>query len=646
MLKRILLYTACMAVSLAGYAQEFKLGKVSIEELKERVHPKDTSASAAVLFKKTMRYFEPVGNDFDLVTETQYRIKIYKKSGYDYAKDQTGFRTRGSSYADYSDAYTYNLVNGQIEKTKLSSDGQFTEKVNDTYSLKKIMMPNVKEGSIIEYRIKTKQGSYGVIPDFAFQYSIPVNVVEYQWIVPEYFTYNTYMSGYVPITKSVPERRRGPNNMYSEVVTIFKGKDVPAIKDEDYVSNIRNYMSILKMELSMVKIPNQMVETISVDWPSLISAIYAHKDFGTELKLKSYFEQDVTPLLAGAASNTDRINIIFKYVQERMKWDEYNGYLCDKGVKKAYNEKSGNTAEINLMLVAMLRNAGLSANPVLVSTRANGIALYPNHSAYNYVIAAVENDNKIVLLDATSKYTVPGVLPRRAINWVGRMIRPDGSSAEVELTPKAAAKEAISVSAALDASGKVTGKMREQYYDNFAHNFRENFSEVSKESYLEGIEKQFSGIAINDYKAENTKDLSKPVMEEYSFEHASVADVVGDKIFFNPLLFLADDENPFKQEKREYPVDFTYPRQVRYNVSITLPEGYTVESLPKPAVLKMEDEIGTFKYNLQTAGKQLQLIAVYEINHAMVPQSYYPTLKDFFGKMVEKQQEKVVLKKI
>ena len=33
-------------------AQKFELGKVSIEELQEKVHPKDTAAVAAILFKK------------------------------------------------------------------------------------------------------------------------------------------------------------------------------------------------------------------------------------------------------------------------------------------------------------------------------------------------------------------------------------------------------------------------------------------------------------------------------------------------------------------------------------------------------------------------------------------------------------------
>lgn len=647
MIKKIILTAFLIACCSATYAQEFKLGRVTVDELKEKVHPADTSAPAAILYKKGRTYFMLYDGHFNMVTEVEMRIKIYKKTGYDYATQKLSYYTGGRSiFVDFSDACTYNLENGAIVKTKMKSDGDFTEKINDDISIKKIMLPNVKEGSVIEYSYKIRTPYYSVIPDWRFQYSIPVNNVEYFVATPQYFTYNTYLVGYIPVNATQPKTKAGSGNSFTETYVTYSASNIPALKDEDFVNNIDNYTSTLKMELAMVQYPNQSPERLSMDWPSLTKWIYEHNDFGGELKSKSYFETDLNAVLAGTVSTTDKLNAIFKYVQERMKWDEEESYFCEKGVKKAYNEKTGNSAEINLILVAMLRQAGLSANPVLVSTRDNGIALYPNRSAYNYVVAAVENDNKVVLLDATSKNTVPNLLPVRAINWIGRMIRPDGSSAEVDLMPKVNAKEAITIAASLESSGKVTGKARDQYFDNFGYSYRERFSNISKESYIEMMEKRNKGLIVNEFKVDNLKDLSKPVMEEYSFEHTAAVDVVGDKVFFNPLLFLAEDENPFKQEKREYPVDFTFPQQMRYSVNVTIPAGYTVESMPKPAMIKMEDGLGSFKYNVQNTGSQIQLLAVYEINHAALPQDYYPTLRDFYMKMIEKQQEKVVLKKL
>ena len=115
-------------------AQEFKLGKVSIAELEEKSHPKDTSAVAAILYKKgisKIEYSESEG--FVLITRVDTRIKIYKKEGTDWANQSVGYyigSNDSKERVDFSDVNTYNLVNGKIEKTKLKSDGVFEEQVN------------------------------------------------------------------------------------------------------------------------------------------------------------------------------------------------------------------------------------------------------------------------------------------------------------------------------------------------------------------------------------------------------------------------------------------------------------------------------------------------------------------------------------
>lgn len=166
------------------------------------------------------------------------------------------------------------------------------------------------------------------------------------------------------------------------------------------------------------------------------------------------------------------------------------------------------------MLTAMLRHAGLDANPVLVSTRDNGVAVYPTRYAYNYVIAGVKTDGKTVLLDATSKYSKPGIIPIRALNWEGRMIKKNGDNEEVNLAPMLLSKESISLSADIKADGSISGKARDQYNDYDAYQFRERYAGVNEQSYLEKLEKDLNNIEIVDYKVTNQKDLTKPVLEE------------------------------------------------------------------------------------------------------------------------------------
>ena len=93
---------------------------------------------------------------------------------------------------------------------------------------------------------------------------------------------------------------------------------------------------------------------------------------------------------------------IFQYVKSKMNWDGYTGVGCSQGVRKAYKEGTGNVAEINLMLIAMFKYAGLNANPILVSTRSHGIPLFPTRNGFNYVVAGLEIQNDLILFDARS----------------------------------------------------------------------------------------------------------------------------------------------------------------------------------------------------------------------------------------------------
>lgn len=111
------------------------------------------------------------------------------------------------------------------------------------------------------------------------------------------------------------------------------------------------------------------------------------------------------------------------------------------------------------------------------------------------------------------------------------------------------------------------------------------------------------------------------------------------------MLYFTGKQNPFKQDEREFPIDFGYPWQDKYMINITLPEGYVVESLPKPAAVAMEENIGSFKYNAAVQGNLIQISVTLDINYPNVSNVYYKTLKDFYQMVIDKQNEKIVLKR-
>lgn len=655
--------------SMTCFSQSYELGKVTVAELEEKEHPMEKDAEAAVLFDIGKTFFEfDINKGFKLVTEVTTKIKVYKKEGYSFADISVPIYVGDSEKetVNFSKTFTYNLVNGKIEKTKMKSDGEFTEKVNKYWSVVKISLPNVREGSIIEYKYELTSPFLSNLPEWYFQKSIPVNFSKYETIIPEYLVYNPRIKGYVlpKVTTSskstrynYTEKERSGNWVsktsfsyenieYKESITTYILDTSPSMKDEDFVSNIKDYTAGVSHELSIIKYPNSPIKTLSYSWEDVCKNIYDNENFGSELKKTGYFESDIEQLLQGKNTREEKIVTLLEYVKKQVKWNNFNGIFCDDGVKTAYKNRTGNVAEINLMLVSMLRHAGIEANPILVSTKSNGIPLFPSRTAFNYVICAVEIPDGIIMLDATDMNSGLNIMPTRVLNWQGRLIRKEGSSVFVDLRPSFVSKENTLGLLSIDIEGNVSGKLRTQYFDYNAYRFRNNYMNQNKENYLESLEKKLGQIEIDDYLVTNENLLSKPVLEEFSFKHSDLIEVIGDKMYFSPLLFYSLTENPFKAEKRDYPIDFVYPQEDKYTITINLPDGYSVESVPQNTVFAIENSLLVYKFNLIATEGKIQMGATLTINESLITPNYYNDLKDFFKRVVENQSEKIVLKKI
>jgi len=633
-------------------AQKFELGKVTIQELTEKENPKDTSAPAAILFKKGRTFFTYNEQSGFLANHIyEFRVKIYKKEGLSWATQKVsyyvGYENLRDDKVTFSDAATYNLENGAVVKTKLNSEGSFKEKVNKNWNVASIALPNVKVGSVIEFKYTLKSEDLVRLPDFDFQYEIPVNYFEYKSEIPEFFIYKTLLVGtYKPeMSADVEPIKQVYGSNYKQINSFYSGVDVPALQEENFVNNINNFKGSIQNELELKRFPDKPVVNYTKTWEGLAESTYKDADFAKELGNRSFYEEDLKKILLNVNSPKQRLDTIFKFVQNRMNWNKKKGYYVDKGVKKAYEEKTGNTAEINLLLISMLKTAKIQVHPVLVSTVENGVPVFPNRTVFNYLIAAAEIDGEQILLDATSKFTVPNILPLNVLNWKGRLIKENGSSEEVELIPSKFSVINNTISAFIDPQqAKIEGSLSLQKTDYNALIFREKFGTKTNENNIEKLEQQFNGIELEDYRAEN-QDLLKPVTEKASFSIDKAYDIIGGKLFLNPLLFFAYKSNPFKLEKRQMPIYFGFPEQRKFNLFLQIPEGYKVESLPSPIRIVMEDKAASYTMNIMSDENQIQIKVTQEISKAIFAAEDYSMIKDFFQKIIEIQNDKIILKK-
>lgn len=434
---------------------------------------------------------------------------------------------------------------------------------------------------------------------------------------------------------------------YRGMQDIFDAENIPALKnDEPYVNNIANYRGGVKYELSSIKMPNSMPKFYASTWDKVTKEIYDSQGFGGELKKSNYYKNDLAVLLSSSNTEIEKIADIYQLVKSKVKWNGYYGKSSDAGVRRAYKEGTGNSADINLMLTSMLRSAGIEAHPVLVSTRNNGVPLFPTSRGFNYVVSVAFIGEKYVLLDATEPYGVPNILPVRALNWNGRIVRKNGSSSWIPLgSSSSPAIEDHNVNAKINVEeGIVEGLIRSKYDNLNALNFRNRYNSVKDEEVQSKLEEDYN-IEIENFRINNKTALGKPIVRMVKFSSEDLIEGINNKLYINPLLFFTRSVNPFKSEERKFPVDFSSPWKDSYAISFAVPEGYTVESLPETMAIGMSDDIGVFKFQVKQVGNKITVMSVIQFNQGKINPTHYKELKDFYKKMIDKEAEKIVLVK-
>ncbi|WP_288955772.1 DUF3857 domain-containing protein [uncultured Polaribacter sp.] len=654
-MKRILI-TLLLISQFSIVAQNYKFGKVSKQELEEKFYPLDSTADAAYLYRSRRTYFDFIlseGN-FHVVNEYHERIKIYTKKGYELATKIIPYYSPSSGSKESVNnikGYTFSLEKGKVVKEKLSKKSVFREKRNQYYSIKKIAMPNVKEGVVLEIKYKLISPRFWSVDDLKFQFNIPVKKIDYQIEIPEYYGFNKRSTGYFYVKMEEKSKTGTIGSDFTYVIDIFKfnADNIPAIRDDEpFVSSVRNYRAGLKLELrhiDMIGIGGDL-KTYSTSWNNVSKSIYKSSKFGSELNKSNFYEKDIEQILAVAKTPAQKVGAIFQFVKKRVKWDGVYGLYTEKGVKKAYKERLGNVADVNLLLTSMLRSAGLNANPVLVSTRDNGVPLFPTMDGFNYVISIVEfRDGSYVLLDATEPYSLPNLLPVRDLNWNGRKIEKSGYSSWVKLGSSKPATEENTVMVKISEDKVVEGMMRTRYSNLKALNFRKRNNHKKDEDLITNLEEN-KNLEIEDFKIQNQDNIGKPIIRNIRFTSEDLIEEINGKLYLEPLLFLSEHQNPFKLEERKFPVDFATPWKDKHVVIISIPKGYKVESIPKSIAIGLPNSMGVFRFKVVQMGDNINTTASIEINRSIIGPKHYTALKDFYGQLVSKESEKIVLVKM
>ena len=693
MIKKLLVFGRCSAGALAllgaatGQAQqapvkvvEIKFGKPELVDFEAKSFVADSAAPAVVLYDYGATRFRLNGLSFQLESERTTRIKILKKAGYDVATVEVPLYHRGQDEEKLVGlkGFTYNEVGGKMEKVKLEVSQAFTEERSKNIRVRKFTLPNVREGSVIEYSYTVTSDFLSQFQDWTFQREIPTRWSEFKAVIPEYFDYKMLMQGYEPLALQTREQTAtqyvasdrvqvadGPNGFNgqqsshgatrSEAITAtatsyhWAMQNVPALRDEPYMTTMRDYVARLNFELAGQRMPGGAYQNVLGTWTKINQELREEENFGGQLSRASFLDAALKPLVAQYPNPAERAAAVRALVVKNMKYDGTTGFVASGSLRKSYELHRGTAADLNLLLIAALRQAGLPAEAVLLSTRAHGRVdqNFPLLQQFNYVVALLPlADGQELLLDATEPLLPAGTLPRRCLSQVGRLVTSkEGEGRWVSLTPTQGHNHFQQVTLKVDEQGNLSGQVREEHAGYAGAAARERLQQLGEKKYVTELAGQHAGWELPSYQFSAVEAMDKPLALNYELRRPASTPGAAQELYVSPLASFGDGQNPFRHPDRTYPVDFGAPTQEVILLTLTLPPGYAAE-LPKPAVLELPDQGGRYLYSATSpAPGTVQLLSRLTLTKPVYGAGEYAALREFYRLALAKQAEALVLRK-
>ena len=625
-------------------------GKVDIADLQMKQCDFETDAEALKLLDYGDVEYELVDNGFRMKMTKRTRIKIFNKKGFNQADVKLRYyaKDRLEQITDLS-AKTYNLdASGKIVETNLEKSSIFNKKINRNYSELIFTMPEVKEGSIIEYKYNVYLESISNLRDWYFQDRIPTRLSYYRILIPSYFVFMSGVYTNLPMedTKSVENilitGRGGRINAEAER-RVMKMKNIPSLKSEPYMSSYKDYLQRVEFQLSKIVYGDGNERRIMATWPILVKQLMEDEDFGLQITKNISKTPELNDELKKATGAFGKMRAIYDYVQNKMNYNGNESIYCFDGVKSILDQKTGSSGDINLLLINLLKHEGLDAFPLLVSTRENGVVneILPFLYQFNSVMAYVEIDGTPYVLDASGKYNTIDLIPEDVMNTRGYVVD-IMNGGFISLFNYKSVKNAVSLNASIAEDGVMKGEAKVFSYD-YARIPRVRKLAEDKNNFTDYFKKDLTAVKVDSFSVKNVEVDSLAL--EQSVYFSLPLNSSGEYKYFTLNLFSGMEQNPFISDKRISDIDFGTTQKYIVHGNITLPDNYILLEKPKDVLYLSKDSTIGFERVSLLAGNILQSRLTLTVNRPVYLVSQYPDVKEFYKKVYEVLDEQVVIQK-
>ncbi len=643
-MKKLLTLLTLLCFTLTYSQKAPKFGKVSLEELQKKQSDLDPEAKAEVLYASNyVTYAYTPSKGFEINEEVYFKVKIYDKDT-DWVNQEIDlYKNNSNKETLYGfKANTYNIENEEVVKISVDKKDTFDEEVNDNRDQYKFTFPKVKEGTIIEWKYTKISPFSDLVDEWYFQYGIPAQKIDYTVKIPEFFVVKEDFRRF--ISPKSQDKSTSSFGDFMENVYEYHYEKVPAAKPEPFLLNVNNYRPSVKFELTGINIPGAIYEDYSNTWDKVNKTLMKSSSFGGKLKPDDELQAVGKQLVEGVTDNDEKISLVFGYVKATMTWNQKLRLRgSKKKLSKVFEEKQGNSAEINMILMQLLEGAGIKSYPVILCTVNRGFLNPHSPSLYllNHMIVYVENEGKQALMDASEDFSEINILPYKNLNGSGILLLPNNRYQIIPLSNPFTMRIVKNIQARIDEEGEVTGSYT---YNSTQYQALKDFqkAKLKANEYEKDVANEYKEIEIENFKVEEPESITR---FEYSFDFESdeLVQVQGDKLIIDPLFFINREENPLKKDTRNYPLQFENKLNLIKKVTIEIPENYTVQSMPKSISFKMVEGKGSYTIILEQKENKIQIMSNLKINKANYSKQDYPLFKQTFENIVNKENEKIIL---
>jgi hypothetical protein len=609
-----------------------EFGAYSTEELAMTESALDKEAEAVILLDEAHAHYN---DNYELITDRRIRIKILNQRGLDRGSIAIPFYSKGGFEKIIKlEAMTFNKGDDK-PVSKVAKNGFYTEKVDDRYSRIKFAMPNVKPGSIIEYKYTSIMEHYGGLDDWLFQSDIPTLKSCYKLeILPNCeFSYVLNKKKFLDLT-IVPPKDNG--------IIYFEMKNVPGLRFEPYMDAVKDYMQRVEFKFSGCRNRLGEMERTNETWKSVAEELWKHESLGGTSDTRLPEPMDLSAAVITATTDLNKVIAIYNYVKNNFTWNGYNGKYAPDGLKKIWEAKTGSAGELNLVLINLLQSFKFDAKPLLVAERDFG-KVDPRHvyvDRFNKTVAFLDLNGEKLIMDATNKYSLATLIPYPILNTYGLLIDKKTDGLVEIANPDEKYKEQVTITGSLGKDGSFKGR---GVISSSAYARESKSSAIANKTKFikEKIEDLQPGSKVDSFYYDEPADESAPLTQR--FQYSNQLDESGGFVFWNYNSLTGLTKNPFTAEHRFTNVNFGYPFDIEINETIELPPGSKTDDLLKEATLEHGSQIFLWR-TVKRTGNTVKIRIVFKQRVAVFTADEYPALKNFYKSMVEMLAEPVVIK--